>query len=247
MVARQDRAVAVGAPYSPMQISIILPVLNEADHVIQVLHGLCAAFPDESEIIVVDGGSNDETPERVERFQNSVSQTVILRRSPKGRARQMNAGAQLAQGHWLLFLHADTSVPNNIAKVFSGLKEEQIWGRFDVQLDARGIMFRVITGMINLRSRLSGIATGDQGIFVRRDVFAALGGFPDQPLMEDIEISKRLKRLARPVCVRRPKLVTSARKWQKEGVWPTIMLMWRLRAAYAMGAPASELVRRYYR
>jgi len=162
----------------------------------------------------------------------------------RGRARQMNAGAQACGGALLLFLHADTRLPEAADAMVRAALAVQAWGRFDVRIDGRPLMLRVVAALMNLRSRLSGIATGDQAIFVRRDVFEAVGGFPDQPLMEDIELSCRLLRVSRPACLR-ARVRTSGRRWEQRGVWRTIALMWRLRWAYWRGVPAERLAEAY--
>ena len=203
-------------------VSVIVPVRNEADHLAETLAGLRDALQEGDELIVVDGGSTDASVD----IARQGADRVIL--SAPGRARQMNAGARQARGDWLWFVHADTRLNRSHRQALAALSAQGRWGRFDVRLSGRRILFRVIGAMINLRSRLSGIATGDQGIFVRQDIFAALGGYPDQPLMEDIALSRLLKRQARPCCLR-PALVTSSRRWEARGAWPTIWLMWSLR------------------
>ena len=220
-------------------VSVIVPVRNEADHLAETLAGLRDALQEGDELIVVDGGSTDASVDIARRGADRV----IL--SAPGRARQMNAGARQARGDWLWFVHADTRLNRSHRQALAALSAQGRWGRFDVRLSGRRILFRVIGAMINLRSRLSGIATGDQGIFVRQDIFAALGGYPDQPLMEDIALSRLLKRQARPCCLR-PALVTSSRRWEARGAWPTIWLMWSLRYRYWRGAQPEELYRDYY-
>ncbi|MDX1451455.1 MAG: TIGR04283 family arsenosugar biosynthesis glycosyltransferase [Oleiphilaceae bacterium] len=231
---------------SKCQLSVIVPVLNEEAGISALIHALCKQMTLEQELLLVDGGSSDGTWQRIQHIKSQYSdKTVISLQSPPGRARQMNAGAARARGDRLLFLHADSRIePGLLASLCAPW--QRCWGRFDIYLDASAKVFRLIETLINLRSRLSGIATGDQGLFVEREVFEAVGGFPAQPLMEDIELSKRLKRHSRPWCIRQPKLGTSARKWQQEGVWRTIWLMWRLRAAYALGAKPEKLVEAYY-
>lgn len=220
-------------------VSVIVPVRNEADHLAETLAGLRDALQEGDELIVVDGGSTDASVD----IARQGADRVIL--SAPGRARQMNAGARQARGDWLWFVHADTRLNRSHRQALAALSAQGRWGRFDVRLSGRRILFRVIGAMINLRSRLSGIATGDQGIFVRQDIFAALGGYPDQPLMEDIALSRLLKRQARPCCLR-PALVTSSRRWEARGAWPTIWLMWSLRYRYWRGAQPEELYRDYY-
>ncbi len=222
------------------RFSIIVPVLNEAAGLEAILAPLQAWRRQGHEVIVVDGGSTDASLALAGPRADRVTQTA------PGRARQQNAGARLAQGDILLFLHADTRLPEQaLEAIAQGLRQQgRCWGRFDVRLTGRRPMFRVIETLMNWRSRLSGIATGDQAIFVTREAFQRVGGFPDIALMEDIAISKRLKRLGRPLCLRGPAL-TSSRRWEQGGVWRTIFLMWRLRLAYFFGADPAGLARLY--
>lgn len=223
-----------------MKLSIIVPVLNEAKELPVLLERLLSLTRHGCEVIIVDGGSQDGSADIAE----CAGFTVV--RAPRGRARQMNAGAARATGKVLLFLHADTQLPDGtavlIAQALSG--DESQWGRFDVCIAGRPVMLRVVGRMMNLRSRLSGIATGDQAMFVTRVAFDAVGGIPDQPLMEDIELSKRLRKMSRPACIARC-VTTSGRRWETHGVWRTILLMWRLRWAYWRGIPASQLAQAY--
>lgn len=220
-------------------VSVIVPVRNEAHQLADVLASIRYALAEQDELIVVDGGSTDGSAQIAARF---ASRVLV---SPPGRAQQMNLGAQAATGEWLWFVHADSQLlPAHRARL-DGLSETAQWGRFDVRLSGQRFMFRVIATLMNVRSRLTGIATGDQGMFVRADVFAAQGGFPSQPLMEDISLSATLKRAARPACLR-PPLVTSSRRWQKGGVWRTIWLMWSLRWRYWRGEDPASLHRDYY-
>jgi rSAM/selenodomain-associated transferase 2 len=164
---------------------------------------------------------------------------------PRGRARQMNAGAAAASGRVLLFLHVDTRLPEGALRaVETVLDADRVWGRFDVRLDGSHLLFPLIAALMNLRSRLTGIATGDQAIFVRREAFATVGGFPEIELMEDIALSRALKRCSRPVCLDH-RVRTSTRRWTRDGVLRTIVLMWRLRLAYFLGADPTLLARRY--
>ena len=192
------------------------------------------------EIVVVDGGSRDET--------RSVARPLCDRviESQRGRARQMNAGAGAADGRVLLFLHADTRLPSgwNEMVLDALVRREREWGRFDVRLDGAHPMLRVVERAMNLRSRLSGIATGDQAIFVTRAAFRAVGAFPDIALMEDIALSRALRSRSRPVCLHAT-AVTSSRRWERNGIVRTIVLMWRLRLAYALGADPETLSRLY--
>ncbi len=192
------------------------------------------------EVLIVDGGSDDGGAERATQAGFRVLS------SPKGRARQMNQGAAHATGDVLLFLHADTELPDGApVSIRRALQRSGApWGRFDVVIDGTHPMLRVVAKLMNLRSRWTGIATGDQAIFVTRAAFDVVGGFPDQPLMEDIELSRRLLQRARPACIGDP-VLTSGRRWESRGVWRTVLLMWRLRWAYWRGAPAEQLAQRY--
>lgn len=221
-------------------IAIIIPVLNEAENLTALIDQLSQLKQSVAEIVIVDGGSTDNTRQMLE---DSGMEMVSV---PRGRAMQMNAGALHSNAEILLFLHADTELPANAIKAIEkAIATGADWGRFDVCISGAHPMFRVIALMMNWRSRLTGIATGDQAIFIRRTVFNVVGGFPEQPLMEDIEISKRLKKISWPVCLPE-KVITSSRRWQKHGIWKTILLMWRLRFAYWRGVPAFELAE-YYR
>ncbi len=230
----------------PVRLSIVIPVLNEAEGFPDFLGHLASSGGRNSEVIVVDGGSEDGSQ------QAALRAGVRVICSKRGRARQMNAGAAAARGDILLFLHADTLLPFaagqaiEIAVKRSGGAHEYAWGRFDVCIAGRPLMLRVIAGLMNWRSRLSGIATGDQAMFMTRRAFESAGGFPDQPLMEDIELSGRLLLLSRPICLT-DRVITSGRRWEKHGVWRTIWLMWRLRWLYWRGVSAGELVKLYRR
>ncbi len=221
-------------------ISIIVPVLDEAAGIARTLGALQAARGRGIEVVVVDGGSRDAT----RLLAAPLADRVI--EAPRGRAVQMNAGAAASSGAVLLFLHADTRLPEGgLEAIEAALADpRRAWGRFDVRIEGRGPLLAVVAAMMNARSRLTGIATGDQAMFVRRAAFAAVGGFPPIPLMEDVALSKRLKRLSRPACLRL-RAATSGRRWEKHGTLATIALMWRLRLAYAMGADPRQLARRY--
>ncbi|GAB4118534.1 MAG: TIGR04283 family arsenosugar biosynthesis glycosyltransferase [Sideroxydans sp.] len=223
-----------------MKLSIIIPMLNEAAQLPELFAHLLPYQRAGCEIIFADGGSADGSPRLAE-----VAGFKVVR-ADRGRARQMNAGAAGASGEVLLFLHADTRLPQGAARlVAQGLLEQNgCWGRFDVCISGRPFMLRVVSRLINWRSRLTGIATGDQALFVRRGVFEQLHGFPEQPLMEDVELCKRLKSFSRPVCLRQC-VTTSGRRWETHGVWRTILLMWRLRWAYWRGTDAADLARLY--
>jgi len=222
-----------------MTLSIIMPVLNEALEIETALRALTPLRQRDVEIIVVDGGSSDGTAELARPFADRVLA------SPRGRSLQMNAGAAAARGDVLLFLHADTRLPENADRfVLDGLAMSgRAWGRFDVRFD-RGAVFAVIALLMNLRSRLSGIATGDQAMFVSRTAFAAAGGFPPIALMEDVALSTNLKRIGRPLCLA-ARVTTSTRRWRKHGVLRTILLMWKLRVAFFFGADPTRLAQSY--
>jgi rSAM/selenodomain-associated transferase 2 len=220
-------------------LSIIIPVLNEAAGIEAALAVLAPCRTRGAEIIVVDGGSRDGTEALARPFADRVLVT------PRGRAMQMNAGAVAARGDALLFLHADTRLPDDAdTLVRDGLTHSgRAWGRFDVQF-ARGGALSLIAFMMNLRSRLTGIATGDQAIFATRAAFEAVGGFPPIALMEDIALSARLKHISRPMRLR-ARVITSERRWRMHGILRTVVLMWRLRLAYFLGADPAQLARRY--
>jgi rSAM/selenodomain-associated transferase 2 len=221
-------------------LSIIVPVLEEAAGIAAALRELAPLRARGAEIIVVDGGSRDGTRAIAAEWADQLVD------SPRGRAVQMNAGARAARGATLLFLHADTRLPPNALDLVSGALErsDRVWGRFDVVIAGRGALLPVIAALMNARSRLTGIATGDQAIFVRRETFDAVGGYPAIPLMEDVAICKSLKRRSRPLCLR-ARVVTSGRRWERQGVLRTVFLMWRLRLAFALGADPRLLARRY--
>jgi rSAM/selenodomain-associated transferase 2 len=221
-------------------LSVIIPCLNEAEGIADTLQSLVPLRTRGVEIVVVDGGSTDNTCEIARAHTGQVIS------APRGRAKQMNAGAHHARGEILLFLHADCRLPAAAdAIITDGLNRARTtWGRFDVTLTGKHPLLRVVGAMMNLRSRLTGIATGDQGIFVTRSLFEACGGFPDIALMEDIALSKRLKRYGRPLCLRH-RMMVSGRRWEKHGVLRTILLMWCLRLAYWLGADPDKLALRY--
>lgn len=220
------------------KISVIIPTLNEADGIERTLQSLQALRQQGHEIIVADGGSTDKTITLAMPLADHAIHTS------KGRARQMNEGAQQADGEILLFLHADTTLPENAAELILSALASKSWGRFNVRLSGPQRPLRVVEFMMNWRSRLSGIATGDQAIFIRRELFQQIGGYADIPLMEDIDISKRLKADSKPACITRP-LTTSSRRWEQHGIFKTILLMWRLRLAYFLGVNPEQLVKRY--
>jgi rSAM/selenodomain-associated transferase 2 len=221
-------------------LSIIVPALNEAEGIAEVLSALEPLRARGAEVIAVDGGSEDGTAD----LAGPLCDRVLV--APRGRAAQMNAGAAVARGGVLLFLHADTRLPLDADRlVLSGLAHEACeWGRFDVRIAGRHPLLPLAARLMNLRSRLTGIATGDQALFVDRQAFVAVGGFPNIPLMEDIALSQRLRRRGRPLCLS-PPVVTSGRRWETHGVFYTILLMWRLRLAYFLGADPAQLARIY--
>jgi rSAM/selenodomain-associated transferase 2 len=222
------------------RISVIIPVVDEADALASTLPRLASMRRAGHEVILVDGGSRDATRELAMGWVDRVVDCE------PGRARQMNAGAGVALGGVLVFLHADTVLPDAADQLIAGALSggDRCWGRFDVVLGAGDWRFRVIEWFMNLRSRLSGVATGDQAIFVTRQAFDRVGGYPDIPLMEDIAISARLKTLSPPACLR-AQVLTSARRWREKGIVRTVLLMWRLRLAYACGADPQRLARLY--
>jgi len=223
-----------------VSLSIIIPALNEADNIPQLLEDLQPLRRRGVEIVVVDGGSTDATA--------ALAQTAADRvlASPPGRARQMNAGVAAARGEILCFLHADSKLPENAdGLIIDGLsRARRSWGRFDVRITGSHFMLRVIAWMMNRRSRLTGIATGDQGLFVTRSLFEAAGRFPEIALMEDIAFSKKLRTYGQPLCVAHP-LTTSGRRWETHGLWRTMLLMWRLRLQYWLGADPDKLALHY--
>ncbi len=222
-------------------LSVVVPVLNEAAGIVSTLHRLAPLRARGHEVIVVDGGSHDGTVA----LATPLADHVVL--SPRGRARQMNAGAAQARGEQLLFLHADTQLPPDADRLIAhALQDQSAWGRFDVRISGASAWFPVISTFMNWRSRLTGICTGDQGLFMHTRLFRQLNGFADVPLMEDIELSHRLRAVAPPVCLRQ-QVLTSGRRWEQGGVWRTIVLMWRLRWRYWRGADPHALERLYRR
>ena len=220
-------------------LSIVMPTLNEAAGIEPQLAALQSLRSRGVELIVADGGSSDSTAERAARWVDR------LLTAPRGRAWQMNAGAAVARGDVLLFLHADTHLPPRAdALLLQAIAAGAEWGRFDVQIEGRPWMLRVVARFMNLRSRCSGIATGDQALFVTRQAFEAVGRFPEQALMEDIELSSRLKRRSRPACIT-SRVRTSGRRWEQRGVWRTIFLMWQLRWRYWRGESPARLAEAY--
>jgi rSAM/selenodomain-associated transferase 2 len=221
-------------------LSIIIPVLDEATGIAAALAALAPFRARGVEVIVVDGGSRDDT------VACAAAGADRVMTAPRGRAAQMNVGAAASSGDVLLFLHADTRLPPEADRlVLDGLSTTMWrWGRFDVRIDGKSPLLPVVAALMNWRSLATGIATGDQAMFVARDAFHAVGGFPDIALMEDVALSKRLKRIGRPLCLA-VRVTTSGRRWDQRGVIPTILLMWRLRLGYWLGANPATLARRY--
>ena len=224
-----------------MRLSIVIPALNEAANIAAALQPLQAMRSRGAEVILVDGGSGDSTR------QTAIAHVDRVIDSARGRARQMNAGAKIAQGDVLLFLHADSILPADadLSIVDALNSKTHNWGRFDVSITGSHFLFPVIGWFMNQRSRLSGIATGDQGLFITADAFGKVGGFADIPLMEDVAICAALKKISAPVCLRQS-IATSGRRWERHGVWRTVFLMWRIRFAYFLGADPAILHRDYY-
>lgn len=235
-------------PESAAWLSIVMPVLNEAATVTDTLQAMQALRAGGVEVVVADGGSTDGTAEQCQPWVDRVIA------APRGRARQMNAGAAAARGAVLLFLHADTRLPEGALQAVQAALRRPVgpaatapgprWGRFDVHIQGRSRWLPMVAWFMNGRSRLTGICTGDQTLFVERPLFEALGGFPDQPLMEDVEISRRLLRHGPPACLRL-RVATSGRRWDRDGAWRTIRLMWRLRWLYWRGVSPDRLAALY--
>lgn len=222
------------------RLSVIIPTLDEGACIDALLIDISPLRDAGHEIIVVDGGSGDDT---VARARPHIDRLI---HAEPGRAVQLNAGAGAALGDVLWFVHADTRVPHEaISALQAALADGKRWGRFDVRLSGTDWRLRIIERLMNLRSCLTGIATGDQGIFVERMLFETVGRFPSIPLMEDIALSRQLRGHALPACIRKPRLQTSSRRWETRGVGRTVLLMWRLRLMYACGATPEDLARLY--
>ena len=221
-----------------MFVSIIIPVLNEEASIKDLLHQLQTYRQQGHEVIVVDGGSNDNTCS----ISKPLSDKVIT--SESGRALQMNNGAAHSENDILWFLHADTLISDKAIEKIQQALNKNDWGRFNIKLSGSNILFRVIEKMMNVRSCLTGIVTGDQGIFVKKHVFNAVNGYPNIPLMEDIEISKKLKLISRPICIKEI-LTTSSRRWEEKGILSTVLLMWKFRLYYWLGVSADKLAAQY--
>lgn len=240
----QPEAVCARASHAGAQrvrkLSVIIPTLDEAGCIVATLESLRELRCRGHEVIVADGGSRDAT----RALARGRADRIVC--SPAGRAEQMNAGARAAVGDVLVFLHADSRLPPGADRVLLQrlAATGSAWGRFEVQIAGAHPMLRVVERMMNWRSRLTHICTGDQGIFVRREAFEAVGAYPSQALMEDIAISARLRRLSAPLCLSE-RCLTSARRWESEGILRTVLLMWWLRLQYACGAAPARLARAY--
>ncbi len=223
-------------------VSIIVPVLNESASIEKTLTYLKPALQHGHELIIVDGGSSDDTLEKCKQYTDRIFS------SPKGRAMQMNLGANRASNNILVFLHADTQVPQNFTEciVNSLMSKQYYWGFFKVKLSGKHLVLKLISYFMNLRSCLSGIATGDQAIFISKTLFETINGFKEIPLMEDIELSRLLKKHSRPCCINSC-VTTSSRKWENEGVLKTVYLMWKIRLLYFFGMSSDKLVKIYYK
>ena len=222
------------------QLSVIIPVLDEAATIAPALAGLAPYRAHGAEVIVVDGGSRDGTVDAA----RPLADRVLT--APRGRGSQMNTGAAGARGDVLLFLHADTRLPPEADRLIASALDgsRHAWGRFDVTIAGRSPLLRVVAATMNRRSRLTGIATGDQAMFMTRGAFARAGGFPDIALMEDIVLSQRLKAISPPACLSE-RVTTSGRRWDRDGVVRTVFMMWRLRLAFFLGAEPGRLARQY--
>jgi rSAM/selenodomain-associated transferase 2 len=222
-----------------MKLSIVMPVLDEAAEIEAALSALAPYRRRGVEVIVVDGGSHDATPD----LARLLADRVIA--AARGRSLQMNAGAAAAQGDVLLFLHADTRLPENADRLLlDGLAHSgRSWGHFNVRIDGGGLL-NIVATMMNWRSRATGIATGDHALFVARAAFESVGGFPPIALMEDVALSAKLKRIGRP-CALLARVTTSARRWRAHGTLRTVLLMWRLRLRFFLGADPVKLARAY--
>ena len=219
--------------------TIVIPTLNEEAKIQVCLMKLQGLRKEGFEVIVVDGGSIDKTPQLLE----GLCDQFISNR--QGRATQMNAGARQAKGEFIFFLHVDTQLPENFSEIISSVEVDTFcWGRFDVKLSGKHWSFRVIESMMNIRSRLTGIATGDQVMFVSQKLFREVGGFPEIALMEDIAMSRMLKNICSPLCLKQ-KVLTSSRRWEKHGIASTILKMWWLRFSYYIGVDPVRLARQY--
>lgn len=221
------------------QYTIIIPTFNEEAEIKACLRQLQVLRTQGFEVIVVDGGSFDKTPQLVE---GHCDQFILFRR---GRAAQMNAGAQQAKGEIIFFVHVDSRLPEKFSELISSIESDTLfWGRFDVKLSGKHWSYRLIESMMNLRSRLTGIATGDQVIFMSKKLYRDVNGFPEIELMEDIAMSQKLRKICLPLCLRQ-KVLTSTRRWERNGIINTIFKMWWLRFSYFIGVDPVRLFKQY--
>lgn len=221
-----------------VKLSIIIPVLNEESSLSRLSSHLQSIRNQGHEVIIVDGGSSDNTLA----LSYELADQVIV--SKPGRAIQMNSGATNATGDIFVFLHVDTFLPDNALQIIMAAMTDNAWGRFDVRLSSNRLVFRLIESLINIRSCLTSIATGDQAMFVEKELFHRIGGFPEIALMEDVELSRRLKKIERPVCIKQ-KVITSSRRWESRGIVATVLLMWKLRLYYFLGMSPDRLNQLY--
>jgi len=242
MVVPPVRGVAVAEHSFKTMLSIIIPTLNEENNIARVINDIKSSIQLENyEIIICDGGSSDKTTFIAE----SLCDQVVI--SPAGRGGQLNHGAKNAHGDILLFLHADTSLPIHFDKMITNAiatNPGKSWGRFDLRLSGEKVIFRIVERLINIRSRITFISTGDQCLFMTREIFENVNGFKHIPLMEDVDISKRLKNVCPPICIACP-VVSSSRRWEEKGILRTILLMWWLRLLFYMGISPETLKRLY--
>ena len=222
-----------------IQATIIIPTLNEANNICHCLAQLKPLREKGFEIILVDGGSTDRTPQLAQALCDNIIITTA------GRAQQMNSGATHAHGETLFFLHADTQLPQDFAQLLPQIQKSTLyWGRFDIKFSSEQKAFKIIASMMNLRSRITGICTGDQVFFISQSLYKLSGGYPEIALMEDIAMSKKLKAICAPLCLRQ-KVQTSSRRWEQHGIIKTIIKMWYLRLAYFIGIDPAKLARQY--
>ncbi len=222
------------------KISIIIPVLNEADTIQIFLQKLQPLREQGHEVVLVDGKSQDATAALARPYVDRMMS------SDRGRARQQALGAKMATGQVFLFLHADTQLPEQADQIIlNALFNHYFWGRFNVHLSGSHWLFRIIEQMMNWRSCLTGIATGDQAIFVSRTLYNDIGGMPQMELMEDIELSKRLGKISRPICLKST-VITSSRRWENKGILRTVFFMWNMRLQYFFGVKSEQLLKKYY-
>jgi rSAM/selenodomain-associated transferase 2 len=225
---------------SPPVLSIIVPVHNQARSIGAILHALKSFRDRGAEIIVVDGGSNDDTA----MLARPLADQVI--RSPRGLGLQMNEGAKVANGFIFLFLRPETKLPPDADTqvMYGRSRDTSVWGRFDLRLAGRHMMLPLAARYLNWRSRMSGIASGEQAIFVQREAFFRIGGFRHMPVMEDVDLCQRLKAISPPICVA-SRVTAPGERFDRDGMWKTLRAMWAMRMRYRMGAKPDDLAKRY--